>query len=131
MKHHTAKILTLLFLLTAFIIAFSLFTQHLLRSDSDKLTATIDAVEKRVHDGAWDEAVASLEDTKKIWSGVKATWSALIDHQEIDSIDVTLSRLEMSVKAKEPSDSLSETAALRIYIGHIPQKEGLKLENLL
>ena len=117
-------------IVTAFIIGISIFSQQLLRRDSENLKASIDKAVKCTDTGNWKGAESSLEEVAKIWFNVKGTWSALIDHEEIDNIDVTLSQLQTLVKAKELPASLSEAAALKIYIGHIPEKEKLKLENL-
>ena len=131
MKHgHTVKVVSSLIILTALIIGMSLFTQWLLNRDSLRLVQTIEEIEKSAKIEEWDQAQTNLKKVNDIWSEVKGTWSALIDHQEIDNIDVTLSRLEMLVQAKEVPSSLSEAAALRKYIGHIPAKEKLDFENL-
>ena len=131
MKHgHTVKVVSSLIILTALIIGMSLFTQWLLNRDSLRLVQTIEELEKSAKIEEWDQAQTNLKKVNDIWSEVKGTWSALIDHQEIDNIDVTLSRLEMLVQAKEVPSSLSEAAALRKYIGHIPAKEKLDFENL-
>lgn len=130
-KHkHTFKIVTSIIMLTAFIIGMSIFTQWLLNRDSLRLEQAIEEIEKSAKIEEWGQAEASLKNVNDIWSDVKGTWSALIDHQEIDNIDVTLSRLQMLVQAKEVPSSLSEAAALRKYIGHIPAKEKLSFDNL-
>lgn len=131
MKHgHTVKIISSIIILTALIIGMSLFTQWILNKDSLKLVNSIEEIEKNAKIEDWGQAQTNLKKVNDIWSDVKGTWSALIDHQEIDNIDVTLSRLEMLVQSKEVPSSLSEAAALRKYIGHIPAKEKLDIENL-
>ena len=131
MKHkHTFKIVSSIILLTALIIGMSMFTQRLLNKDSLILNQWIEEIEKCAKTEDWDQAEASLKKVNELWSEVKRTWSALIDHQEIDNIDVTLSRLQVLVEIKEVPNSLSEAAALRKYIGHIPAKEKLDFENL-
>lgn len=129
-QHATTLILFLIVLLAAFIIGMSIFSQQLLRKDSEKLKAEIDITVKYAENENWKDAESSINELGRIWSDVKGSWSALIDHAEIDNIDVTLSQLQTLVKAKELPDTLSESAALKTYIGHIPEKERLKLENL-
>lgn len=133
MKHkqkHTVKIVGSMIILTAFIIGMSVFTQWLLNKDSLRLEQPIEEIEKSAKLEDWNQSEHNLKKVNDIWSQVKGTWSALIDHQEIDNIDVTLSRLEMLVQAKDVPSLLSEAAALRKYIGHIPAKEKLSLENI-
>lgn len=131
MKHkHTLKILSSIILLTAIIIAIGIYTQQILNRDSLRMEQSIDEIENSVKSEKWIQAETGIQTTKMIWKDVKGSWSALIDHQEIDNIDVTLSRLQMLVMAKEMPSSLSEAEALKIYIGHIPAKEKLGFENL-
>ena len=129
-QHPKSLILLLIIILTAFIIGMSIFSEQLLRRDSDSLNAKIDLTVKYAEKENWKSAESSVNELGEIWSDVKGNWSALIDHMEIDNIDVTLSQLQTLVKAKELPDTLSESAALKTYIGHIPEKEKLKLENL-
>jgi len=131
MEKHTVKIVSSLILLTALIIGMSIFAQQLLYKESYKLEQIIDEIEKNVEIMDWDQAETGIEEVNGIWSKVKETWAALIDHQEIDNIDITLSRLKMLVQAKDLASSLSEAEALKNYIGHIPKKEQLDLGNLL
>jgi hypothetical protein len=131
MKQHPAlKNLLLILIPTVFIIGLGIFSQQLLRRDSNVLKSSIDVAVKCAYTGNWKGAEDSLDEVAKTWSKVKGSWSALIDHEEIDNIDVTLSQLQTLVKAKELPDTLSEAAALKTYIGHIPEKEKLRLENL-
>lgn len=130
MKHYTAKILVLISILLVLIVAAGIFSQRLLKKDSENMTAAIDVTVKCTQSDNWNGAQASINEVQRIWSKVKGSWSALIDHQEIDNIDVTLRELDASVKSKELPESLLQSAALKTYIGHIPEREMLKLENL-
>ena len=131
MRHrHTIKIAGSVFMLTTLIIGMSMFTQQILSRDSLRLEQLIDEIEKNARIEEWDAAETNLKKVNDVWSSVKGLWSALIDHQEIDNIDITLSRLQMLVQSKEIPSLLSEAAALRKYIGHIPAKEKLGFENL-
>ena len=127
---HTYKVLTFIVLLAALIIGSSVFAQKLLKRDSDKLGKIITEIEKSSESKNWDQAASDITKVSEMWSDVKGTWSALIDHQEIDNIDVTLSRLLSLIQTEEVPSVLSEAAALKKYIEHIPQKEKLDFSNL-
>jgi len=127
---HTLKIISSIVLLTALIIFVSVYTQRILDRDSQIMEQCIEEIEKNIKKEEWVQAETSLKNINNIWSDVKKTWSALIDHQEIDNIDVTLSRLQMLITAEEMPSALSEAAALKKYISHIPAKEKLGFENL-
>ena len=60
----------------------------------------------------------------------KKTWSTLIDHEEIDNIDMTFARLKAFLEAEDTSSALSEATMLIKSITHIPEREKLSLDNL-
>jgi hypothetical protein len=53
-----------------------------------------------------------------------------VDHQEIDNIDITLSRLQRFVETCDKASSLSEASALAKYVSHIPEKELPNMRNI-
>ncbi|NLV37086.1 MAG: DUF4363 family protein, partial [Clostridiaceae bacterium] len=87
-------------------------------------------IEESVESEGWDQAKGILKQISDDWMEVKGIWAALIDHAEIDNIDITLSRLEALIMIEDVSASLSEAAALRKYVNHIPNKEKLSFENV-
>ncbi len=117
-------------LIIAAIIGFSIFAQTLLKRDSTYLTDLIEEMKDDVRNSKWDNAVDCLKKVDTKWSDVNPTWAALIDHQEIDNIDSTLSRLQMLVESEDKPMALSEAEVLKKYIEHIPEKEKLTLENI-
>ena len=129
-RNATVRILGAIITLTLIIIALSVFSQRFLYNGSQNMKQSIDAVETSIGSGKWDQADKQLTQMINSWSGVKGYWSALIDHQEIDNIDETLSRLQMFIKGKENASALAEAAALRKFIVHIPEKEMPSLANI-
>ena len=126
----TIKVVGLMVILTILIIASGVFAQKLLYNDSVKLGQAIDGVMKDTKTQNWDQAESKLSQLSSSWEGVKHLWSALIDHQEIDNIDVTLSRLQKLVETRDISSSMSEAAALKKFIDHIPDKESISMDNV-
>lgn len=131
MKHGMSfRIIGLILVLTILIIASSVYTQRILYNDSLRLEQSIDQIEKNTQAENWIQAENTVNQVNKIWSEVKGTWASLIDHEEIDNIDVTLSRLQILIKAKDIPSALSEAAALKKFINHIPDKERLSIRNV-
>ncbi len=126
----SVKIITSLVILTALIIISSLYAHKLLYDDSVKLANTIDEILKSTRSGSWEQAEDKIRRLNSDWGSIKRTWSSLIDHQEIDNIDVTLARLEILIEARDSSLSMSEAAALKRFINHIPEKESLSRDNV-
>ena len=126
----TVKTICSILIITLLIVVISFFSQRKLIRDSTVLGQSIEKIEESVESEGWDQAKAILKQISDDWMEVKGIWAALIDHAEIDNIDITLSRLEALIMIEDVSASLSEAAALRKYVNHIPNKEKLSFENV-
>jgi|LSQX01.3.fsa_nt_gb Txe/YoeB family toxin of Txe-Axe toxin-antitoxin module len=122
--------ISLIVILTLSIILFSVYTQKLLYNDSAKLEKSIDEIIQSTKSQSWEQAENKMHQLNKDWQEIKGTWSSLIDHQEIDNIDITISRLQILIETKDISSSTSEAAALKKYVNHIPEKENLTIDNI-
>lgn len=126
----TIKITAIILLLVLAIISSGVIAQRVLYNDSQRIARPVEELEENIKSEDWSQAGNSLNQVNMEWSKVKGKWSALVDHQEIDNIDVTLSRLQMFVKTRDKASSLSEAAALGKFVGHIPEKELPNLKNI-
>lgn len=127
---YTVKNIVFITLLLLFILTASIISQLLISKDSQRLEIAIDRVLKSTENDDWTSAKEETEELSKKWRSVMGLWSALIDHDEIDNIDVTLLRLKSLINSRDKATALCEATALKKYIGHIPEKEKLNIENL-
>jgi len=127
---YTIANIGLIVLILIFILGFSALSQSLLEKDSRKLEITIDKVIKSTENEDWESAQTEIEKLKEEWRSVMKLWSPLVDHHEIDNIDITLLKLKPLIDTKDKSTALSEATALKEYITHIPEKEKLNISNL-
>jgi hypothetical protein len=123
-------VITSLTILTALIIVSGLYAHKLLCDDSVKLVNEIDDIIQSSRSGDWERSADKVRQMDIEWKIIKRTWSSLIDHQEIDNIDVTLSRLQILIETRDIPSLMPEAAALRKIISHIPEKESLSIDNL-
>jgi hypothetical protein len=128
---HSVKVVSAIVVLTVFIVGTSLVMQRVLARTSTDLVESITGVETGTTANDWKGAEKNLEQVRNKWSRISATWSMLIDHQEIDNIEVTLSRMEKFISARDAASALAETSALKNYVNHIPSRESLNLKNIL
>ncbi len=131
MKHYVLiKTIASIIIIAASIITVSILSQHTLHRDSDKLVRSIENVEESMKKEDWNQSENQVIEIISIWENVKGTWSVLLDHQEIDNIDVTLTRMQTLIKSRDNSSAPAEAAALKKYVNHIPAKENLNLDNV-
>ncbi|HWJ03565.1 MAG TPA: DUF4363 family protein [Verrucomicrobiae bacterium] len=103
----------------------------LVDSAARQLSQSFEQVEQSVSSEKWDLARENLNLAHDQWETTKQWWSILLDHQEIDNIDISISRLEKYVETHGLSLSLGEVSTLKMLVEHISDKEKMNLKNVL
>jgi len=109
----------------------SVRVQHYLISSSDELTQIINQTDQAVQSKIWLQAKTTLHQFEKNWKKTKASWSLLLNHQEVDNIEQSLIRSKRAITAKDYSNAQLELGSLKNYITHVPKKEALNWTNVL
>lgn len=125
------KSFKLAIVLLILIIAGSIVYIYSLNNASNILVSEISNLEDSVKSSNWDSAEKQVDTLQNKWNKTEKWMSTLIDHQEIDSIQLTLAKLTQYVHEKETTDIMAESASLKLLIKHIPGKEKVDLTNLL
>ena len=109
----------------------SLTTSRYLQTTTLTLGAQLEAVEQSISTQKWEVAQKELNTAQQRWDKNKTWWTVLLDHQEIDNIDISMNRLEKYIKTHDVSLSLGEVSALKFQVDHISDSEKLNLRNIL
>lgn len=125
------KPLIIIIILIILIVAGGCLSLLALNSESQKLDDSLSELESDIENQNWESASKKLEEFHSKWDKVSNFWSMLIDHYEIDNIELVLSQLASYVKSKDKNEALSQMSALRTFVKHIPEKESFKLKNIL
>lgn len=125
------KPLIIIIILTVVIIAGGCLSLYTLDLESQRLDSKLSELKADIENQNWDTAEKKLEEFHRKWDKTSNVWSMLVDHYEIDNIELVLSQLASFVKTKEQSEALSQISSLKTFIRHIPEKEALKLKNIL
>lgn len=107
-----------------------IFYSYILESSHlmDKELTTLDS---SVRGAKWSSASSSILRVENKWSGMKDTWALFIDHQELDNINLSMTKIKQYIKGKDTIDSLAEISSLKLLFEHIPEKEALSMKNIL
>lgn len=116
--------------LTVLIVAGGYMTLYTLDTESQKLTGSLTALEEAIENQKWDTASKKLKEFHNKWDKTSSLWSMLIDHYEIDNIELLLSQLVSYVKNRDKNEALSRMQSLKTLIKHIPEKESFSLKNV-
>lgn len=109
----------------------SLTTYRYLQTTTLTLGAQLEAVEQSISTQKWEVAQKELSTAQQRWDTNKTWWTVLLDHQEIDNIDISMNRLEKYIETHDVSLSLGEVSALKLHVDHIFDTEKLNLRNIL
>jgi len=125
------KPLIIISVLTALLITGGCLTLYALNSESQRLNDSLSILEEDIENQNWDTAAKKLEEFHSRWDKISSFWAMLIDHYEIDNIELALSHLVSHVKSQDKNEALSEMSSLKTLIKHIPAKESFNLKNIL
>ncbi len=100
-------------------------------SESQRLEDSLSELEADIEKQDWESASQKLEEFHKNWDKISNIWSMLIDHNDIDNIELVLSQLASYVKTRNKNEALVEMSSLKTFIRYIPDNEAFKLKNIL
>lgn len=112
------------------IIAGSIGTIYYISTQAEALHVQLVELEKQIDSEKWAEAEELYKSFKDKWVDIDHKWSMLIDHYEIDYINMYLGELEAFIKMKDKTNSLAKLSSLQLLVEHIPDKEYPSLKNI-
>jgi flagellar motor component MotA len=124
------KVIAFIMISLALIIGVGFFTTASINSSAEELSQHIDSLEKNIAQEKWEESSQDIGELSQAWAKTKENWLLFLDHQEIDSIDLTYTRLSKYVETKDLPSALAEVAALKLLVQHIPNISALNIRNI-
>lgn len=112
------------------VVALGLWTNHLLEASTGKLVEQIDRIADDVREENWKGARDRTGGMEKAWEKEAAWWPTLLDHQEMDNIEFSMSRIREYIASRDTALSLGQLSELRLMISHIPEKEAVTVKNI-
>ena len=91
----------------------------------------LEIVQQSISNQKWEGAQKELNTVRENWDKNNTWWSILLDHQEIDTINISMKRLERLIENQDVTLSLSEVSALKLLFENIFDKEKFNLKNIL
>ena len=121
-------------IIIAIIITSGTIIQNYLEKTGDALISSLQNLKEELQSSKKSE---NHEQSKKIvdeiiveWEQTEQMWATIIIHQELDNIEVSLLALKAYVENEKIEEALVEVENSIFWIGHIKEKEALKLKNI-
>lgn len=124
-------IVPLMVFIIVLIIVLDLISYKYLDKTSNNLSDMINFVQSDIEKENWSKAEKNIDTMEKEWDKVNKKWAILIEHREIDEIEMNMTRLKSHIDTKNKDLSLAELKSLKMLIKHIPLNEKLSIENIL
>lgn len=109
----------------------SLTSYQYIQTSTQALEIPLETVERSISTQKWEVAQKELNTAQLRWDKIKTLWTVILDHQEIDTIDISIKRLEKYIEAQDVSLSLGEVSALKLLVDHISDTSKFNLRNIL
>jgi len=100
-------------------------------TQTKEISKILEDTKASVESGDWESAINQNESLKAKWDKDKNLLAMLFDHSELDTIKVSLSRLNEYINCKDNLTSLSEISVIKMLIEHLPERDAITLDNLL
>ena len=129
MKEIVSSLLIVIIVCTA-----SLLMAKYLDATSSEIISSLENLKSQIKIARDEGNVNNIIDTSNEiltkWKGVDETWSMLIMHAELDMIMLSILEVNAAIETNSLDDALEEIDNTIFLVGHIREKEALKLKNI-
>lgn len=109
----------------------SVYANYYLVSSAQDISNHINNIESYSKRQDWISISNELKASQEKWNKTKGIWSILIEHEEIDKIEMSIARLDKYIETRDTRELLAESSNLRLLIQHIPETYFLNYKNVL
>lgn len=111
------------------IIAMS-FSINYLNKVSQNLGSLNDEINQNINDGDWDKAYKTSMEFTDNWKDYSKKIKLFLNHQEIDNIEMELSKLPQYIQEMTKDEALASVHVLKFLLDHIAELEKIKIQNI-
>ena len=104
---------------------------YYLRDSAEQICAEVSTVEEALWAEDWAAAEQGITLVEAEWQELAPRWAMLIDHQEMEDVEICLVDLKSAVRRRELQEALKEAVELEYFLRHTPDAERPAWENIL
>ena len=110
----------------------TMLIQDYLNKGTDKLVGKLVEIKKEVEGKniGEEELKKKSEIIYKEWKEINESWSTIVLHEEIDSIETALIRMKSKIQIGNIEDSMEDIDTSIFLLKHIKEKEKTSLKNI-
>lgn len=101
-----------------------------LTETSEELAQQAEKIRQATVEELWEEVDTQVMELRRLWEQHKKIWLLLVEHEDIDDIDLAIYKIDEMAKLQEKEQLLSDIAELRFLLHDLADKEILSLSNI-
>lgn len=125
MRTFIAVIITMLVIVAGWLFVCNSIDKHTLI-----FIESLDNISDTIKEENWNLVASEFSKMKNNWTKVRKLLSILLDHHEIDNIDLSMAKADQYIYAKNLPLSLGEIEVLRQLFTIVKESEALMLTNI-
>lgn len=107
-----------------------IYSEIWLSKTAQEISLEVASLEETIKNRKWDEAARLVENIHKKWSRIEDRWDIIVDHREMDEIDLALTRAIKFIETESFDLALAEVAVIQHMVLHIARKESIRVLNI-
>ncbi len=92
---------------------------------------SLNSISDSIDEENWEDANNEFLKIHSKWNHIRYTWSILLDHHEIDNIDIAMVKLIKNIQLKNIYLSYDQIQSLKQFFKIVNENEKLTLTNVL
>lgn len=101
-----------------------------LDNTSQKIDSLLSKVEDHIKSGDWEKAKDWVEKAESEWKKIDRKWALLVEHREIDEIEINMEKLKSFVESKNRDQSMAQLKTVKMLLKYVPENEKPTFENI-
>ena len=112
----------------------AIYTKKFLEKTSQEIISKLDELKEEIVIAKENEKRQKVKELSNEiydkWEEMDKTWSTLVFHEELDTIQISLTKMKAQIEEGELEESLEELETTKFLINHIKEKEKFNLKNV-
>jgi hypothetical protein len=105
------------------------FSEKYLKSSGNKIVDKLNKIELQISSGNFNEK-SKVEEISNEWKKLKDSWNVLINHRNVDDIEIEIEKFTKYYENGKKEESLVSIGTIRMLIEDIPKAESFSFVNI-
>ncbi len=125
------KAAALIFGILIALFTLSFFTSWYINHSTASITQQLQDMDNSIREGKWIEVHQSMSVAEEEWERIRGRWAMIIDHRDMENINLGFSRLKEYIDEPDPTQALAEISMLKLLFEYTSENQAFSLKNIL